>query len=100
MDYFKRFDLSNQEDFAYVFPQIRNAFVHFSKGKKNDLDKLNGNSWPLLNLGLFYFEILLLKMLGYEGIIRSRIMKSGYPGERQVSILDPFVEIPLSKRSL
>lgn len=99
-DFFKIFDLLEKEDFAFVFPQIRNAFVHFSEEKKSDLEKLNKNHWPLLNLGIFYFEILLLKMLGYEGIIRSRVLKSGYPGERQVSILDPFVEIPLSKRSL
>lgn len=93
MDVFNVYDLSNNEDFGYVFPQIRNAFVHYSEEKKNDLDKLKGNHWPLLNLGLFYFEILFLKMIGYGGIIRSRIMKSGYPAERQVSILEPFIEI-------
>uniref|UniRef100_UPI00258F7080 hypothetical protein n=1 Tax=Algoriphagus sp. TaxID=1872435 RepID=UPI00258F7080 len=92
-DIFKEYDLTNSEDFGYVFPQIRNAFVHYSDEKKNDLYRLNGKHWPLLNLGIFYFEILLLKILGYNGIIRSRIMKSGYPGERQVSIFEPFVEI-------
>lgn len=92
-DCFQRYDFSKGEDFAYVFPQIRNGFVHFSEEKKNDLEKLEGNHWPLLNLGLFYFEILLLKILKYEGVMRSRIMKSGYPGERQVLISDPFDEI-------
>lgn len=92
--FFKNFDFSKNEDFAYVFPQIRNAFVHFSEKKKNELKKLENNYWPLLNLGLFNFEILLLRILGYEGKIRSRILKPGYPGERQVSVYNPFVEIP------
>jgi hypothetical protein len=92
--FFEKFDISNNEDFAYVFTLIRNAFVHFSEEKKLDLKKLDNYHWHLLNTGIFYFEILLLRILGYEGKIRSRILKSGYSGERQVSILNPFLEIP------
>lgn len=93
-DTFTAFDLEKEEDFAYVFPQVRNAFVHYSESKKLDLDRIGRNYWPLLNTGIFYIEILILRILGYDGRIRSRVMKSGYPGERQVSILDPFIEIP------
>jgi hypothetical protein len=90
---FKFFDETKSKDFAYVFTLIRNYFVHYSASSKEEIEKLNGNYWPLLNTGIFYFEILFLRILEYEGKLRSRILKSGYSGERQVSIKNPFKEI-------
>lgn len=90
---FKEFDLNKSEDFAYVFPLIRNAYVHYSESKKKDLEKLKGKTWPLLNTGIFYLEVLLLRIIGYKGIIRSRIKGSAYPAENQVSIFNLSKEL-------
>lgn len=90
---FKEFDLNKSEDFAYVFPLVRNAYVHYSESKKKDLEKLKGKTWSLLNTGIFYLEILILRILGYEGVIRSRIKGSAYPTENQVSIFNLSKEL-------
>ncbi|MFC5627116.1 hypothetical protein [Algoriphagus winogradskyi] len=90
---FESFDENKSEDFAYVFPMVRNSFVHYSEQNHNKIEKLHGNHWPLLNCGIFYLELLILKVMRYNGLIRSRVLEPGYPGERQVSILDPLNEI-------
>ena len=93
--YFKSFDLNKSQDFAYVFPLVRNAYVHYSESKKKDLEKLKGKTWLLLNTGIFYLEILILRILGYEGVIRSRVKGSAYPSENQVSIFNLSKELDI-----
>lgn len=90
---FSMLDKTKFEDFAYAFTSIRNCYVHFSESKRDVINKLKDKTWPILNTGIFYTEVLLLNIFGYKGLLRSRVKSSGFPAERQVSIFNLDEEV-------
>jgi len=56
-----------------TFVNIRNSIVHSTQKKRKRLETLSEQAKKeALNLGIWYVEILLLKLLGYEGLYHNR----------------------------
>lgn len=83
-------------DFSYWYTETRNMFVHFSKVDGDNQKKLPENfEWYLLNTGLFNLEIILLKMMKYDGIITSRLQINKWSGTDQVQVNSPYISVSL-----
>lgn len=78
-------------DFSYWYTEIRNLFVHFS-----EIDSINRKKlpklfdWYLLNTAIFNLEVILLKMMDYNGSITSRLQLFERKGTKQVHISSPY----------
>lgn len=81
-------------DFSFWFTEVRNMFVHFSKIDLDNQRVLPENfEWFLLNTGIFNMEVILLKMMKYEGLITSRLQIDKWRGADQVDINSPYLPV-------
>lgn len=64
----------NYNDFPYLFADVRNSFTHADPFKKDGLKELKKyHLEALLNTGLCYLELLILKIFGYNGTYANRL---------------------------
>jgi hypothetical protein len=76
------------KDFSYQFTEMRNHFVHFKKSKKSKIiTKPEEFSWALLNTSIFNLEQIILKILGYDGKIKSRVHTNMWRGTNEIDLL-------------
>lgn len=66
------------------FVRIRNAIVHANEDKRKTLAKIpNMARYEALQLALWYIELAMLKILGFEGRYTNRCKGGGWAGEHE-----------------
>lgn len=66
------------------FVRIRNAIVHANEDKRKTLAKIpNMARYEALQLALWYIELSMLKILGFEGKYKNRCKGGGWVGEHE-----------------
>ncbi|WP_276374316.1 hypothetical protein [Chryseolinea sp. H1M3-3] len=66
------------------FVRIRNAIVHANEDKRKTLAKIpNMARYEALQLGIWYIELSMLKILGFEGSYSNRCKGGGWAGEHE-----------------
>lgn len=74
-------------DFPYLFTDIRNSYVHSNRKKREKIDRLPAQYLDVvLTCGLYYVELLLLKVLNYDGIIAQRISTNKFRGGNETIV--------------
>lgn len=74
-------------DFPYMFTEIRNSLVHSNTKKRSLIDNLPDLFIDaILETGIFYLELLILKKLNYSGKIASRISESVWRGANEIEV--------------
>ncbi len=69
-----------------AFVRLRNAIVHPKKSKREAMLKTSVLArFEAKNLGLWYLELILLRVFGYEGEYYQRL-KSGWPNQGRVKV--------------
>lgn len=69
------------------FMQIRNTIVHGQLDKRKKLSKIPlPVMWEVLNLSIWYVEVILLYVLKYKGTYRNRTLNSQWNGEAEESM--------------
>lgn len=71
-----------EQDGAYVFTRIRNDIVHARK--EHTPENFSLVKHEACNLGLWYLELVLLRIFDYQGIYTSRLSKLRYNGETEL----------------
>lgn len=75
------------KDFPFMFTEIRNSFVHSNRKKREKINALpNDYLSIILNLGIFYVELLILYLLDYDGNVASRISESKWRGSDEIVV--------------
>lgn len=74
-------------DFPYMFTAIRNSLVHSGPRKRRLLDELPELYFDaIVETGIFYLELLILKKLSYSGQVASRISESNWKGSDEIDV--------------
>lgn len=74
-------------DFSYLFADVRNSFTHADPYRKDELKELKKcHLEVLLNTGLCYLELLILKILGYNGNYANRLSQKIWRPENENSV--------------
>lgn len=79
---FKQTFKETEQDGAYVFTRIRNDIVHARK--EHDLENFSLVKHEACDLGLWYLELVLLRIFDYQGIYASRLQRIRYNGETEL----------------
>ena len=75
------------DDFPYLFADVRNSFTHADPHRKDALKELKKyHLEALLNTGLCYLELLILKILGYNGTYANRLSQKNWRPENENSV--------------
>lgn len=78
---------SQYNDFPYLFTEIRNSYTHASKNKRKNIGVLKSNELlAVLNTGLYFVELLILYILGYKGIVSSRVSQKIWRGANEEKV--------------
>lgn len=78
---------SDYNDFPYLFTDVRNSFTHADPYRKDELKELKKcHLEALLNTGLCYLELLILKTLGYNGNYANRLSQKIWRPENENSV--------------
>ncbi len=83
---FKKFLSENPDynDFAYLFTDLRNSLTHADPYRKQALKKLNKRHLEaVLNIGLCYLELLILRILDYNGNYANRLSQNEWRPENE-----------------
>jgi hypothetical protein len=70
---------SNFSDAPHILTEVRNSLVHPDKKSKINLNEIIFDTW---DLGLWYLEMTLLRLCGYDGKYQNRL-KRGWVGEEE-----------------
>lgn len=75
------------DDFPYLFADVRNSFTHADPHRKDELKELKKcHLESLLITGLCYLELLILKILGYNGNYANRLSQKIWRPENENSV--------------
>lgn len=70
-----------------AFVQIRNAIVHSQEGKRKKLREMHYMAkYDALQLGLWYIELALLKILDFDGVYHNRCIRGVYSSQCDVKV--------------
>jgi hypothetical protein len=70
------------QDGPQAFTEVRNALVHATPAKRAKLGGINGGAWhDVWNLGMWYTELTLLRVLGYNGTYGNRLRSGRWAGQ-------------------
>ncbi|MGJ1534257.1 hypothetical protein ACR784_04490 [Sphingobacterium multivorum] len=84
-EYLRKYPYYN--DFSYLFADVRNSFTHADPYRKDELKELKKcHLEVLLNTGLCYLELLILKILGYNGNYANRLSQKIWRPENENSV--------------
>ncbi len=79
--------LTERIDGPESFVRIRNAIVHANEDKRKTLSKIpNLARYEALQLGLWYVELALLRILGFNGKYTNRCKGGGWVGQHEETV--------------